>query len=48
MTTYSSRRQWKRVKKPFRELANKILAEMRRKDEYGFFLQPGELDESAA
>ncbi|BEJ16751.1 hypothetical protein CspHIS471_0601520 [Cutaneotrichosporon sp. HIS471] len=45
MATYASRRQWKRVKKPFRELANKILAEMRRKDEYGFFLEPVDADE---
>lgn len=40
--------KWKRVKKPFKDLANKILAEMRRKDEYGFFLEPGELAPSHA
>ncbi|GMK58290.1 hypothetical protein CspeluHIS016_0503220 [Cutaneotrichosporon spelunceum] len=45
MTAYATRRQWKRVKKPFRELANKILAEMRRKDEYGFFLEPVDADD---
>ncbi|CAK9779488.1 hypothetical protein CC85DRAFT_287345 [Cutaneotrichosporon oleaginosum] len=45
MTTFATRKQWKRVKKPFRELANKILAEMRRKDEYGFFLEPVDVDE---
>lgn len=30
--------KWKRVKKPFKELANKIMTEMRRKDEVSFRL----------
>lgn len=33
--------KWKRIRRPFKELANKVLLEMRRKDEYGFFLDPG-------
>jgi hypothetical protein len=38
-------RRWKRVRRPFKELADKILHEMRRKDAYGFFLEPVSLDD---
>ncbi|TXT10785.1 hypothetical protein VHUM_02290 [Vanrija humicola] len=45
-TTYNPRVvKWKRVKRPFKELANKALHEMRRKDVYGFFLEPVNLDD---
>ncbi|WOO82469.1 Bromodomain-containing protein 9 [Vanrija pseudolonga] len=45
-TTYNPRVvKWKRVKRPFKELANKALHEMRRKDVYGFFLEPVNLED---
>lgn len=37
--------KWKRIRRPFKELADKVLIEMRRKDEYGFFLDPVQVDE---
>lgn len=54
--TPTTRGKWKRVRRPFKELADKVLQEMRRKDEvscgvcsradnqYGFFLEPVETE----
>ncbi|KAK4689729.1 hypothetical protein P7C73_g378, partial [Tremellales sp. Uapishka_1] len=37
--------KWMRLKKPLRELGGKIMVELRRRDEYGLFQQPVELDD---
>ncbi|KAL7424741.1 hypothetical protein Q5752_000425 [Cryptotrichosporon argae] len=45
--TASGRRvaKWARIRRPFRELASKLLADLRRRDDYGLFLEPVDTDE---
>lgn len=34
--------KWMRLRRPFRELAQKILTELKKRDDYGLFLEPGQ------
>ncbi|WWC58650.1 uncharacterized protein I303_101194 [Kwoniella dejecticola CBS 10117] len=36
--------RWMRIKRPLKELANRVLVEMRRKDDYALFEEPVDLD----